>query len=208
MELKLTNIGKRYRREWIFKGIDHQFHTGQHTAITGPNGAGKSTLIAVLSGFLTPSKGKVQFSLSGKVLAEEESYKQISIAAPYIDLIEEFSLKEAVAFHAKFKPLPPSWSSKDFIDKCELSHTKDKQLRYFSSGMKQRVKLALAICAQSPLLLLDEPTTNLDEKGAEWYQNLITEFKENRTIFVASNVAADFQFCSDSLSILDYKTAL
>lgn len=205
MTINLQNIGKRYRREWIFKGVNLNIATGQRTAVTGPNGSGKSTLLSVLSGFLSPSKGKISFSLSGKNLDSDNLYQSVSIAAPYIELIEEMTLLEAVHFHQKFKALPSDWTSQYFIERCYLQKSKNKQLRHFSSGMKQRVKLGLAICSSSPLLLLDEPTTNLDEAGAHWYQQLLEEHIAQRTLFIASNVASDYQLCSESLSILDYK---
>ncbi len=208
MEIILKNIGKRYRREWIFKGVDLNIRSGQRYALIGPNGSGKSTFIAVLSGFLSPSKGKIEFSLSGKKIDSDTLYRSVNIAAPYIDLIEEMTLTEAIDFHQKFKALPLGWSTRTFIEECQLQKSKNKQIRHFSSGMKQRVKLALAICSDTPLLLLDEPTTNLDEAGAAWYQALLRTHLNNRTLFVASNVASDYQICEETLSILDFKPNL
>lgn len=205
MEVFFRNIGKRYRYEWIFRGVDFTFEAGKKYAILGPNGSGKSTLLKVLSGHLTPSKGKVDFLLEGDKLPIDEIYQKIGYAAPYIDLIEEFTLTEAIKFHQKFKTFVNQLSPSDLIEILNFEKSKDKPVRFFSSGMKQRLKLVLAICSNSPLLLLDEPTTNLDTQGMNWYRGLIKEYGNNRSIVIASNVEADYDFCDASLNILDYK---
>lgn len=205
MEVSFRNIGKRYRYEWIFRGVNFTFEAGKKYAILGPNGSGKSTLLKVLSGHLTPSKGKVDFFLEGKKMPIDEVYRKLSYAAPYIDLIEEFTLTEAIKFHQKFKNFTNQLSPKDLIEILNFEKSKNKPVRFFSSGMKQRLKLVLAICSDSPLLLLDEPTTNLDTQGMNWYRDLIKKYGQNRSIIIASNVEADYDFCDETLSILDYK---
>jgi ABC-type multidrug transport system ATPase subunit len=205
MQIKLEQVSKRYRYDWIFKGVDYQLVAGSRTAITGPNGSGKSTLMKVLSGHLSPTKGKAEFIAEGKKLAADDVYRQVSYAAPYIELIEEFTLAEAIDFHQKFKPLLPSLRTKDVLDLLAFPKAADKQVRHFSSGMKQRLKLALAACSASSLLLLDEPTTNLDAQGVDWYLALMERFLGSRTVVVASNVAVDYGFCSAAIDILNYK---
>ena len=205
MEVSFHNIGKRYRYEWIFRGVNFTFETGKKYAILGPNGSGKSTLLKVISGHLTPSKGNVGFLLKGNELPIEDVYKKISYAAPYIDLIEEFTLTEAIKFHQKFKTFTNRLSPSDLIGILNFEKSKDKPVRFFSSGMKQRLKLVLAICSDSPLLLLDEPTTNLDYQGMNWYRELIEKYGKGRSIIIASNVDADYDFCDETLSILNYK---
>ncbi len=205
MQIKLTDIAKRYRYEWVLRGVNLELKTGINYAITGPNGIGKSTLIKILSGHLTPSKGKINFSLHEKMLPGDQIYHHLSYAAPYIDLIEEFTLTEALHFHQQFKPFLGNQHLKSIIDLLGFKKAQDKPIRYFSSGMKQRLKLALAICSDTQLLLLDEPTATLDRQGVEWYQNLIREFAGNRLVIVASNVEEDFFFCEERVSILDFK---
>ncbi len=205
MQIKLEQVSKRYRYEWIFKGIDYQLVAGGRVAVTGPNGSGKSTLMKVLSGHLSPSKGKVEFVSEGKKIAADDVFRQVSYAAPYIELIEEFTLVEAIDFHQKFKPLLPGFTTAEVLDLLAFPKAKDKQVRHFSSGMKQRLKLALACCSASSLLLLDEPTTNLDAQGVEWYLAVTERFIGNRTVVVASNVAVDYGFCGEVIDILKYK---
>jgi ABC-type multidrug transport system ATPase subunit len=204
--LQLDNISKRFRYEWIFKNINYAFEQGNAYAILGPNGSGKSTLMKILSGHLTPSVGKVQFSNKGYALDNDTIYQNISYAAPYIDVIEEMSLTEIIDFYIKFKPLAKGLTINNLIDRLDFQKSKNKEIRFFSSGMKQRLKLALAVCSQSPILLLDEPTTNLDAQGVAWYQQLMADFSTpDRLIVVASNIEHDYVFCNHFLSILDYK---
>ncbi|MBK8565096.1 MAG: ABC transporter ATP-binding protein [Saprospiraceae bacterium] len=205
MQITLEQVSKRYRYDWIFKGVDYQIVAGSRTAITGPNGSGKSTLMKVLSGHLSPSKGTVTFVAGGKKISADEVYRNVSYAAPYIELIEEFTLAEAIDFHKKFKPLLAGLGTADILDLLAFPKAKDKQVRHFSSGMKQRLKLALAACSDATLLLLDEPTTNLDAQGVDWYLALMERFIGDRTVVVASNVAVDYGFCREVIDILKYK---
>lgn len=206
MNLELTNIGKRYRFEWIFKALTYQFQMGKGYAILGNNGSGKSTFMQVLSGHLSPSKGKLIYSKNNAVISIDKAYKELSFAGPYIELIEEFTLQEVIDFHWKFKRM--KCSQKELIERLDYPKSaRKKAIKYFSSGMQQRLKLALAICSDTSLLLLDEPTITLDRKAVAWYVELLKEYAyaPNRTTIIASNVEEDFQGCTERLNILDYK---
>ncbi len=205
MQITLHQVSKRYRYDWVFKSIDFSFEKGGKYSLTGSNGSGKSTLMKVLSGHLSPSKGKVVFNGKNGDVAIDDVYQHISYAAPYIDLIEEFTLSEALIFHQKFKPFKAGINREAVLDILAFPKAKNKEVRHFSSGMKQRLKLALALCSDSSLLLLDEPTTNLDKQGIDWYLHLIENYLDDRTTVVASNVEVDYGFCEEGLSILDYK---
>lgn len=205
MTIHLQNTGKRYRFDWIFRGLEYSFEKGKRYAVLGPNGSGKSTLLKVLSGHLSPSKGTILFEDQEKKIEPDAVYRYISYAAPYIELIEEFTLDEALKFHAGLKPLLPDFTPAKLYELLSLPRTRSKEIRFFSSGMKQRVKLALAICSNTPVLLLDEPATNLDTQGVEWYKNLIAEYASDRLVVIASNDPHDAEFCPVHLNILDYK---
>ncbi len=205
MIIRLDNIGKRYRMDWIFRKLSGSFQSGERWAILGPNGSGKSTLLKVLSGHLTPSKGDISFEDQSITIKEDAVYKKISYAAPYIELIEEFTLEEAIRFHVKLKPLLSGFTPASLYDLLALPRTRQKEIRFFSSGMKQRLKLALAICSDTPVLLLDEPATNLDVQGVEWYKNLISEYAADRLVIIASNDPHDAAFCAKHLGIMSYK---
>jgi ABC-type multidrug transport system ATPase subunit len=205
MTIHLQNAGKRFRLDWIFRGLDFSFEKGQRYAVLGPNGSGKSTLLKVLSGHLSPSKGTIVFENQGKKIEPDEVYRHVSYAAPYIELIEEFTLEEALKFHAGLKPLLPNFTPAKLYELLALPRARSKEIRFFSSGMKQRVKLALAVCSDTPILLLDEPATNLDTQGIEWYKNLIADYAAARLVVIASNDPHDADFCPVHLKILDYK---
>nr|WP_144914914.1 ABC transporter ATP-binding protein [Mucilaginibacter frigoritolerans] len=205
MTITLENIGRRFNREWIFRGVNHTFTSGKIYAILGPNGSGKSTLLQVLNGSLGPSVGKIAYSFNGKPVDAENVYQHLSLAAPYLELIEEFTLNEMIDFHFKFKAYKPGIDKDMIIDLLALPGSKNKMIRYFSSGMKQRLKLALAFCADTPMLMLDEPTSNLDSQGVDWYLNLVQKFAQNRLTIICSNQEHEYNFSDEQLNIVDYK---
>lgn len=199
----LENIGKRYNREWIFRDVNFEFLENNAYVILGSNGSGKSTFLQVLAGNLIPSSGQINFSNSSPI-AEENIYKHVSIATPYLELIEEFTLTEQIDFHAKFKNL--IISKEEIIEFSGLGLSKSKQVNYFSSGMKQRLRLLLAILSDTKLLLLDEPISNLDKQGVLWYKDLIEKYTKNRITIVCSNQQQDEHFfCEHKINIENYK---
>ena len=206
MKIQLNNIGKRFKYNWIFRKINLSIDQTQGYAIVGPNGSGKSTLMKILSGHLTPSEGKIEFFDATRIIERNDLYRSVSFAAPYIDLIEEFSLEEAIQFHQQFKPFKDGINTQKLIHILNLPTDSDQPIRNFSSGMKQRVKLALAICSESSLLLLDEPTSNLDTQGIDWYLELVDQFVKDTILIVASNVEADYQMCHETIQVTSYKS--
>lgn len=208
MQIEITNGGKRYNREWIFKGLSYTFKPDEPVAVVGSNGSGKSTLLLTLSTRAMLSEGEVTFTLNGKPVASEHRYKQVAMAAPYLELIEEYTLAEMVAFHQEHKAFIGNLSVKDVITEMELRSSTDKPLRYFSSGMKQRVKLALAILSQSRVLLLDEPASNLDHKAMQWYRQLMETYSRGRVVIVCSNhQPVEYDFCRQQIVMEHFKPA-
>jgi len=205
MKIILDGIGKKFPPDWIFKKVDLQFNEGQKYALIGPNGSGKSTLLKILSGHLSPSQGKMQTSHAEKLIPVDQIYKFISFAAPYMDLIEEFTLAESIQFHTKFKPLRDGMSENDLITLLNLKKALNKPIKYFSSGMKQRVKLGLALYSNVPVILLDEPTTNLDLEGTDWYLEGINRLPSSTILVVASNTPADYESFDHKIYMKDYK---
>lgn len=192
MKIVTENLGKRFNREWIFKKLNFVFEQGNSYAIVGPNGSGKSTLMQVLWGQVPASTGSIIYSDPELVIPAEEAYKQVTIATPYMELIEEFTMKEMIHFHFKFKRVAQNRSIEDLADLMELSHAQNKLISNFSSGMKQRLKLGLAFFSETPALFLDEPTTNLDKKAIEWYQVNLREFGASRLVLIASNTEYEY----------------
>jgi ABC-type multidrug transport system ATPase subunit len=207
IKLTLQNTGKRFNREWIFRSVNLELNQGDSLAILGANGSGKSTIARVMSGFMIPSEGKVKLEVEGVTVEDNNYYKHLSYVAPYLDLLEEFTLTEMLNFHRKFKPIVNNHSTAVLIDRLGMEKQANKIIAQFSSGMKQRVKLILAIMTSVPLTFLDEPTVNLDKQGIEWYRNLLTDYTDQRIIVVCSNHQnAEHDFCQQTLSVGDYKS--
>jgi ABC-type multidrug transport system ATPase subunit len=205
MKINLLDAGKRYNREWIYRGVTLQFSSGDAYAITGPNGSGKSTLLQAIGGMLQVSEGTIAYAVSGKQLAAEEVYRQISFSAPYLDVIEEMTLTEFLRFHNQFKPFLSSLNATKIISEVGLTAAADKQIRYYSSGMKQRVRLAQAIFSDTAIVLLDEPCSNLDATGIALYHSLIEKYCKERLVIVCSNDEVEYNFCQTILSMADFK---
>ncbi len=203
MKIRLSNAGKRFNREWIFRKADLEFKSSHSYAVTGTNGSGKSTLLQCLGGMLQLSEGSISYERESSVLKEEQVYQQISFCAPYLDVIEEMTLLEFFRFHTQFKSLIPGMTIQQVIEKIGLPASAEKQIGIFSSGMKQRVKLAQAIFTSTDVVLLDEPCTNLDANGIALYHQLIKEYCMDRLVIVCSNDEVEYSFCKEVLSIRD-----
>jgi|KBSSwiS6_1023812.scaffolds.fasta_scaffold08320_2 ABC-type multidrug transport system ATPase subunit len=212
MTISLSDAGKRFNRDWIFRHLTYTFEAGKSYAITGPNGSGKSTLLQSIGGALHLNEGNVQYLSAGQAgsmlnvqCPNDEQFRYVSLCAPYLEVIEEMTVKEFLEFHSQFKSFLPSVSINEIIAIVGLEKAMNKQIRFYSSGMKQRVKLAQCIFSDVPVILLDEPCTNLDAEGVALYQKLINDYCSNRLVLVSSNDEVEFSFCKERLSIMDYK---
>ena len=207
LQIDAAGLGKRYGREWIFRELSYAFRPGTATALLGPNGAGKSTLLNTLAGQLLPTAGTVTYSLAGKTLAVEDVPRHLAYCAPYLELLEDFTLSEFLQFHTRFKPLRPGLTIEQLLDIMYLQKSRNQIIRAFSSGMKQRLKLGLALYAAAPLLLLDEPTTNLDATGQAWYQEHVRATRAGRTLLLSSNIPAEYALCEAQITVSDFRVS-
>lgn len=206
MRIELQHIAKHFGREVVFQGIHLTLASGSRTALLGPNGSGKSTLLQVIAGATIPTAGVVQHYVADTMVPQEEVYRQVAIAAPYLGLYEDLSLQQAIEFHARFKPLLSGIGPAELARIAYLEQALHKPVLHFSSGMKQRLKLALAILSDTPLLLLDEPTSNLDAEAIEWYRRLLRQNLGQRTLVVASNrQVVEHELCESTIEIDRYK---
>ena len=201
MKITVINAGKRFNREWIFRNQSLELNQGTHYAITGYNGSGKSTFLQCLAGALYINEGEITYSLGNGKIKEQEQYKHFSICAPYMELIEEMTALEFLHYHQSFKPFINEVSPGAILAEIGLSKAKDKQIRYYSSGMKQRVKLAQAFFTDTPILLLDEPCTNLDQQGIDLYKHLIQGYCKDKLVVISSNDKTEYASCSHEISM-------
>jgi len=203
--IQVQNASKRFHHEWIFKNLDLELSTGDTIAITGGNGSGKSTLLKCLSGAIPLTSGAIQYQSGATQISEEQWFRSLALATPYLELPEEFTLSEVLSFHFQFKKPLQQRSTGEILEILGLEKHKSKAISQFSSGMKQRVKLALAIFSEVPLLLLDEPTTNLDKQGVTWYLDLIQQFTTDRILVICSNDPREFDFCEKKIALENFK---
>ena len=201
IKIELENLSKRYGYQWIIRNLTVKMDNAFIHGITGSNGSGKSTLIKILSGYLSPSTGRLTYNINSKQIPVEKIFQYVSMAAPYTDLINEYTLEEMLAFHTKFKPFKTKTSYNEFEEIIQLKVDKTKTLDHYSSGMKQKMQLALSILSYNPIGLLDEPTASLDAKAKQWFQDLLLQNKEDRLIIIASNDSFDLQFCNHLLDM-------
>jgi len=201
MRIELKDIGKKYHRSFLFKGLNLTFQQGNSYAILGPNGSGKSTLLKVISGFVSPTKGSIHWSKQDQEIELNKFHRYFSFTSPYLELFEELTLTEHLKMHFELKTMKEGMSLDSLIEKSLFEGDKNKQLKHFSSGMMQRLKLAMALFDQSPILLLDEPCTNMDEKGIAWYRSVINEIRHDKLLIVASNQKHEYDFCENLVDL-------
>ncbi len=204
MTVSAEKLCKRFNREWIFRDFTYTFNPGTH-AIVGPNGSGKSTLLQVLWGQLPASSGTVAYVQDTTSLSPENIYTEVAIVAPYVELMEELTLSELVDFHFSFKRSRGKKTSVELMEMMELSYARDKQVGHFSSGMKQRLKLGLALFSEVHLLFLDEPTMNLDRASTDWYWRHFKGLPPGMTVFIGSNHESEYPADAIKIPITDYK---
>jgi ABC-type multidrug transport system ATPase subunit len=199
--IRVKNISKKYGNNRVFRKLSYDFEQGKKYAISGPNGSGKSTLLKVIAGIITPDEGNVQFNLGEKTIIYDELYKQVTFCAPYMELPEELTLSELLKFHTRLRKL--NIMPEQFRQELELESS--KEIRNFSSGMKQRLKLALAFYTDSTVILLDEPTANLDKHWIGWYFETVQKISADKLLVVSSNIPEEYSFCDSVLDLNNYK---
>jgi ABC-2 type transport system ATP-binding protein len=210
IELIADKLGKKYRREWVFRHLSLTLGgqtNGEVSAYTfvGPNGSGKSTLLQILAGAMPVSEGMLSYKFGEKICESDQWFRQVILAAPYLELIEELTLIELLTFHQTFKPFKNQQSPDAVADQMQLSHARQKEIKYFSSGMKQRVKLGLAFFSEASVVILDEPTSNLDRAGVAWYQENVRKLGANQLLLIGSNQPEEYDFCPNVIDIMQWK---
>lgn len=190
---------------WVFKDINFTFeHLGVY-AILGANGSGKSTLMRIIAGMQNHSSGKIHYEINGVIIESDKIFDYISYCAPAMDIIEEMTLKEFLTFHFSFKKIIPGYSIDQIIEEMNLGKFKHQLIMEYSSGMKQRVKLAQAFFTDAPILFLDEPTSNLDLDGVNLYLTWLQKFGHNRITIVGSNDDREYPNPIGTIVMNDYK---
>lgn len=201
MTITVKNLAKKYNRSVIFKDLNYEFPKGTITAITGSNGSGKSTLLRVLSSQLEPDSGEIIYGIANN--DHSKVFKHIGYVAPYIDIPDEFTFKELLEFHLKFKT--PLIRIDEIVSKCFLENFANKPIKEYSSGMKQRTKLALNLFFMHDIYFFDEPCSHLDVNGFVWFNDNLPNLSQYGTVIIASNNKEEIKHAIQSIDIQDFK---
>lgn len=196
MKLELKDIGKRYRQQWLFRHIGFALGPGQSLAVTGRNGSGKSTLLQIILGLVQQSEGTVLIDDKTSI----DASKIFAMSAPYMELPQEFSIRE---IHKVYRDLNKTDHTLEaFLAFSGFNSAQSaRPTKQFSSGMLQRLKTALCIHSNAPILLLDEPLTNMDKPGEDWYGNCL-DLMRSRICIVAGNHPAEYDWTGSTLQLM------
>lgn len=208
--LSAEGIEKRFLNKIIFKSVNFALASGSSLAITGRNGSGKSTLLKVIAGLLKPNKGKVIIRAADREVEQDKRHLFLGMMSPYLNLYDELTAYENLEFFCTLKCGNISSGQRSekvnsLLERVGLFGRRNDQLKNYSSGMKQRVKLAFAVINDPPVLLLDEPRTNLDREGIELVYSLSEEQKKRGILIIATNESEDTRLCSEILNIEDFR---
>lgn len=208
MEFKLigNNIRKSFGRLLVFESVNFELGVGSSLAIAGRNGSGKSTLVKIIAGLLSPSSGEVIYQIDGKKIDKIDWFKYVGFVAPYLQIYDEFTGYENLEILARIRGLK-NYKEKieDVLKRVNLYSRRYDLVRGYSSGMKQRLKYACALLHEPILLILDEPTSNLDIEGVEMVWAIAEEQKKKGILIVATNEPEELQMCDDVINLDELK---
>jgi ABC-type multidrug transport system ATPase subunit len=199
IEIKTAVVEKRFKQTLLFKNINIQLKTGDSFYITGPNGSGKSTLLQILAGIQRPSSGGITYTVNNAILSNDLYKDYIGFIAPQINPYDMLTAAENLKFLTSGSVDNNKIS--EFLEKFDLYKHRDKTVKYYSSGMKQRLKLILALIRDPEILMLDEPCSNLDVSGRNILYQTINEIKSNKILIIATNESEDINLCSKGTSL-------
>ena len=204
--VEAVDLNKSFGRRLIFNDLQFKFDKSGVYGISGPNGSGKSTLVKIIAGIIGASKGKIIHKLNDKEIIEEHLHDHIGFVSPYLVLYEEFSTYENLNHFAEIRGISFNKERVDYLlNKFLLFKRKDDLLKTYSSGMKQRVKFIFALMHSPQLLILDEPTSNLDDEGKNSVYELVKEEGQKNIVLIASNEKHDLEVCSDIVYLEKFK---
>lgn len=197
------DIAKTFNRRRIFSGISFEISSPTSMAITGKNGAGKSTLAKIIAGVLSSTAGELRYESGGKKLDEETRKDHIGFVSPYLNLYDEFSAMENLFLLLRIRSAgaPKEARLETLLKRFSLWQRRDDSVRGYSTGMKQRLKYVFALAHSPSVLVLDEPTTNLDDDGIKVVEEVVKEQKQSSILVVATNDSAEAGWCGQRISL-------
>lgn len=201
-----SSLSKSFGRRLIFKDIGFSLEDSGIFGIAGPNGSGKSTLVKIIAGLISPSSGKIIHSFSGKEIIPERLHNHIGFISTYLILYEEFTAWENLTISSNIRGVKFSNEKVEtLLNKFLIFNRRNDLVKTYSSGMKQRLKFIFALMHSPDVLILDEPTSNLDEEGKKVVYDIIQEEGKDRIVVIASNEEKDLNLCEQIIFLEEYK---
>ncbi|MFO8232765.1 MAG: heme ABC exporter ATP-binding protein CcmA [Longimonas sp.] len=203
IQLTARGIGQQFGRLVLFRDMDFALHAGTSVAVTGANGSGKSTLLRIVLGLLTPTVGEVQLQVDAEAVPRAERVQHMGLVAPYLGVYEALSARENLSFLAQARSVPGADDRiAAVLERVGLTNRADDAVGTYSSGMQQRVKVAAALLHEPPILILDEPSTNLDAPGRAMVRAVQDEHvAQGGLLVVATNHASEAETCDRAIAI-------
>lgn len=205
--LTANAVGQRFGSLLLFRRLSFTLEGGHTLAITGANGSGKSTLLRILAGVLSPKAGSVTLQRDGQPVPAEARPLHTGLVAPYLGVYDQLSAYENLAFLADARCLDDAEARiHAALERVQLADRARDRVATYSSGMTQRVKYAAALLSEPPLLLLDEPSANLDAAGMEMVRDVMREQQSSgRLLVVATNLPDEAALCERQIRIEDHR---
>jgi heme exporter protein A len=195
MKINIQNIDKNFGDRRILQNINFSIESGQSAALIGPNGSGKTTLVKIICGLLRPSRGKVEYTENNELINSLTVYKKIGLVSPYLELYEELTARENLNFFGRIKKVPNlNDRIDDLMNRLNLNGREDDPVKTFSSGMRQRLKYVFALLAMPEVLVLDEPTSNLDIDGIDRVYRIMDLQRQDKILIIATNDKSDLKY--------------
>ncbi len=205
-KIEFKNLTKIFGRRLVFANVNKILASPNIYGIAGSNGSGKSTISKIIAGVISPTKGKVLHSIDGQNIPSEELHKHIGFVSPYLVLYDEFTAEENLIHFARIRGIEYEKEYLDYLfNQFSLYNRKKDIVKAYSSGMKQRLKFIFALQHKPSLILLDEPTSNLDNQGKDIVYRTIEEQGKEKLVIIASNEDADLNFCKEIINIEEFK---
>jgi len=204
--ISVKNLSKKFGNTHAIHDVSFEIQTGQIVGFLGPNGAGKTTTMRLLTGYLSPDKGKIRIEGKDPNSESMEAQKLIGYMPESNPLYKGMLVGEFLDTSAKLKQISKEdrESAIDFSVKAvDIASVYYTPIGALSKGFKQRVGLAAALLSEPKVLLLDEPTEGLDPNQRTEVRSLIKELAKERTIIMSTHVMQEAQAISDRILIIN-----
>ncbi len=204
ISIKANRLSKKFNKLTVFSDLKFSVSTAGSLAVTGDNGSGKSTLLEIIAGIIKPTSGEMLYIKNSNETVVSEIQPGIGFSSLKINPYAELTALENIQFAYKYnineyKNNDFEESAKSFLDKFSLYNDRNKIVKYYSSGMKQRLRIIFALMHDPHVIILDEPGSNLDNSGKDAVYSYMESVKDKKLIIIATNDKNEADFCNDRI---------